>query len=352
MEPETRNTSRNGARSAIKSFLHIENSREFLVFLLFFLAVFFFWYLMNLDEEQEQEYTFRLRLTDVPSDMIVTEPLPEYVTVSVRDKGEKILEYRVRKSFKQLNVDYGEYAGAGGHLMITGEALSDLLSGKFSASAKLESVKPDTLEAYVVKNAGRRLPITFVGEVEADKDHVVNAMTLYPDSVLVYAPAEVLDTLSCVRTLPQQLVGLSDTTTVLLELEKSSRGMLFKPSEAALGIQVTPFVKSSFVLPVRPYMFPYEYTLRTFPSKAEVSFMVSLQQLRSVSAEAFELVVNYIDLDEQSAGKAKLELVKQPKGIRSVKIEPAEVDYLLEKSMPLKRQDAPSDTTSSQGNGH
>ena len=337
------NPAGNGAWSAIKNFLHIDNSREFLIFLLFFLAVFFFWYLMNLDEQQQEEYSFRLRLVDVPSDMIVTEPLPDYLTVTVKDKGEKILEYAVRKSFKQMDISYGDFLNAGGHVMITGQALSNLLEQTFSSSAQIETVSPDTLVAYVVKNEGKRLPVVFTGTIEADKDHAVNSTTLYPDSVLVYAPSEVLDTLTCVRSVPLSLTGLSDSTNVWLEFEVPSRGVLFKPSEAALGIQVSPYVKSSFVLPIHGYMLPYEYSLRTFPSKAEVSFMISLQQYRTLTPDDFELVVNYVGLDEGRSGKAKLELVRQPKTVRSVKIEPAEVDYLLEanvspKPAPQQRQ--------------
>lgn len=329
--------------SIIKNFLHIENSREFLVFLLFFLAVFFFWYLMNLDEEQQEEYSFRLRLTNVPEDMIVTEPLPEALKVSVKDKGEKILEYAVRKSFKQLDVDFEDYSSAGGHIVITGHVLADLLGQKFSSSAQITSVTPDTIEAFVVGNVGRRLPVVLEGSIEADKDHAVNNTTLHPDSVLVYAPQEVLDTMTGVRNVPLHLSGLADSTTVLLELEHPSRGVLFKPSEAVLGIQVSPYVMASFVLPIRGYLLPFECSLRTFPSKAEVSFLISLQQYHSLKADDFELVVNYIGLDETQPGKAQLELIRQPKGIRSVKIEPAEVDYLIEKRAAVKGQEMSSE---------
>ena len=71
--------------------------------------------------------------------------------------------------------------------------------------------------------------------------------------------------------------------------------------------------------------------------------MISLQQYHSLKADDFELVVNYIGLDETQPGKAQLELIRQPKGIRSVKIEPAEVDYLIEKRAAVKGQEMSSE---------
>ena len=305
-------------------------SRDVLVFLIFFVFVFFYWYLVNMGEEHEAKFTFDVVLRHMPEDAIITEMPDAKVSSVVRDRGERILGYRTRRTFRQLPVDCRNYKAADGHVVITGAALDELLAGALSSTAHIQSVTPDTLQFYIAPSTGRRLPVRLAGHVSADNSHVIGSQRLVPDSVTVHAPAAVLDTLTCVLTEPVSFDGLSDSLSAQLSFVAPHGGMLFKPSTTTLCVQVTPYVQKSFELPIRDYLFPYKSVLRAFPSKATVTFQVSLERFYDVTEEQFELVVNYVNLDPNDDGKARLELVRRPDDIRSITISPSEVDYLIE----------------------
>lgn len=314
----------------IRNSLHIQNSREFLVFLIFLVAVFLYWYLVEMAEEHESEFAFEPVLEHVPTDVIITEPLPETITVTFKDKGEKILAYRVSKTLQRLHFDYREAAPVNGHYVLTGQPLQELIAKQFSGSAKILSYAPDTLQYFAAPAQGRRLPVRLNGIVSTDKEHVINGMRITPDSVTVHAPHAVLDTLTVVNTAFVSLANLNDSVSQILSLITPVRGMLNSPSEVRLDVAVSPYVEKTIELIIQPYLCPYGLTLKAFPSRAKVTFLVSLHDFYNVKAEDFDLVLNYRNLEADDPGKARLELLRQPSGIRSVVIEPAEVEYLVE----------------------
>lgn len=320
-------------RKAIGKSLHIKSSKDLLIFLSFFVFVFLYWYLVNMGEEHEYECVFDVSLRHVPDGMRVTEAPATQLTVKVRDRGERILEYRTRKSMHRLTVNYEDYTPVGGHVVIAGTGLDELLRGPLASSTQILSITPDTLRYCVASAVPRQLPVYVRGTVSTAANHAINRTMLSPDSVKVWAPSVVLDTMQGVWTEAVKADGLTDSVAFELPLESPARGVLMEPSAVTYSVVATPFVEKSIELPVHAYLFPYGAELKTFPSKVRVLFMVSMDEYNSVTGSQFEVVVNYTNLD--GAGKARPEVIRQPSCVKSVRIEPAEIDYLIESNGSL-----------------
>jgi hypothetical protein len=84
------------------------------------------------------------------------------------------------------------------------------------------------------------------------------------------------------------------------------------------------------MVPVEGYMFPYGQQLKTFPSKVNVSFRVSLSDFRDVTDEDFKIRVRHSQLSDNASGKVLLSVDEKPENVSDVVIEPNEVDYLIE----------------------
>ena len=82
-------------------------------------------------------------------------------------------------------------------------------------------------------------------------------------------------------------------------------------------------------------MFPYGQQLKTFPSKVNVRFRVSLDDFREVTEEDFKIRVRHSQLDDNASGKVVVLLDEMPDNVTDVVIEPSEVDYLIEMDASL-----------------
>lgn len=314
----------------MRNFLRINNSREFLVFLFFLSVAFLFWYLMTMNHEYEMKYKVRLELKHLPENLIVIEPLEKEMTVVLKDKGDKLVEYKARGKMKTLAIDYRQHANIKGHTAIYGAELNKLLSAGLASSTEIVSVSLDTLQYYIADARGVKLPVRWQGVVEADKQHAIEQVRVVPDSVVVYAAPQVRDTLTAVYASPVRLLGLADSVDQVIDLIAGKRGIRYEPSTVVLSAAVSPYVTKTVQVPIEGYMFPYGQQLKTFPSRVNVSFRVSLSDFRDVSDEDFKIRVRHSQLSDNASGKVQLAIDEKPDNVSDVIIEPNEVDYLIE----------------------
>ena len=322
-------------KNFMRNFLRINDSREFLVFLFFLFSAFVFWYLTTLTQEYEMKYKVRLELKRLPENLIVTEPLPKEIIVVLKDKGDKLVEYKARGMMRTRFVDHRQYANVMGHTVVSGTELTKLLSTGLASSTSIVSVSLDTLQYYVADARGVRLPVRWQGVIEADGQYAVEQVRVAPDSVTVFAAPQMRDTMTAVYMPPTHFVGLNDSVSCVVDLAQGKRGVRYEPSAVALEIAVSPYVMKSVQVPVEGYLFPYGQQLKTFPSKVNVRFRVSLNDFRDVSEEDFKIRVRHSQLHDNVSGKVELTVEQAPDNVTDVVIEPAEVDYLIEMDAAL-----------------
>ena len=322
-------------KNFLRNFLRINDSREFLVFLFFLFAAFIFWYLTTMNQEYEMKYKVKLELKRLPENLIVTEPLPKEIVVVLKDKGDKLVEYKARGIMKTLVIDHRQYANIMGHTAIHGNELNKLLSTGLASSTSIVSTSLDTLQYYVADARGVKLPVRWQGVIEADNQFAVEQVRVVPDSVTVYAAPQMIDTMTAVYVSSNKLVGLTDSVCQIIDLTQGKRGMLYEPAEVALEVAVSPYVVKSVQVPVEGYMFPYGQQLKTFPSKVNVRFRVSLNDFREVTEEDFKIRVRHSQLNDNTSGKVSLSVDAAPDNVTNIVIEPEEVDYLIEMNASL-----------------
>ena len=102
----------------IKDFLLSDKSREFLIFLFFFLIAGGFWLLQTLNSDYEAEFSIPVRMKDVPNNVVLTSEPPSELRVRVKDKGTVLLNYMLGKSFFPVNLGFLDYKGKDNHVKI------------------------------------------------------------------------------------------------------------------------------------------------------------------------------------------------------------------------------------------
>lgn len=314
----------------MRNFLRINSSREFLVFLFFLFIAFVFWYMMTMTGDYEMKFSPKLKLKHVPSNVVVIEPLPERIDVVLRDKGDKLVEYKARRMFKELEVDYRQHANVKGHTAIYGNELIRLISSQLASSSSVVSVSVDTLQYYVGASRGVRVPVKLSGRIETAAHYGIDRIRVQPDSVTVYGTPTYIDTLTAIYTNDVHYVGLVDSVRGKVPLQVQRRGVRVLPSEVELSVAVTPYITKSVEVPITGYMFPYGMGIKTFPSKAKVSFRVSLEDYARVTEADFALQVHYEQVKDEASGRVAPRVETKADGVYEIVIEPSEVDYLIE----------------------
>ena len=297
----------------IKDFLLSDKSREFLIFLFFFFIAGGFWLLQTLNNDYEAEFSIPVRLKGVPNHVVLTSEPPSELRIKVKDKGTVLLNYMLGKSFFPVNIDFSESKVPDNHVKIYASELEKKIAGQLNVSTRLLSVVPVKLE----------------GKVVAGRQYYISDTIYSPDSVLVYAPVAILDTITAAYTQKVNFENVMDTLKQRIALA-GVKGAKFVPGAIDLTLPVDIYTEKTVEVLLRGINFPADKVLRAFPSKVQVTFQVGLSRFREVNASDFVVNVSYEELLKLGTDKYTVKLKSLPRGVSHVRIHPEQVDFLIE----------------------
>lgn len=315
----------------IRKFLLSNKCKECLVFLFFVLVSFAFWMLQTLDDVYQTEFKVPLRLKNVPKEAVLTSELPNEVRVRVEDRGTVLLNYMLGRTFFPVSFDFNDYRDKGTHVHISSAELLKKVAAQLNVSTHLISVRPDTLDFIYTMGKAKKVPVRLNGQVRAGLQYYVSHIGFVPDSVIAYAPQEVLDTLTAAYTERVDLENVADTLHKRVSLQKL-KGVKFVPAYNDLSVYVDMYSEKTVEVPIVGINFPANKVLRTFPSKVQVTFQVGLMHFKEISSEDFFIGVTYEDILKTNGDKLLLTLKSVPDYVSHARIIPASVDYLIEQT--------------------
>ena len=312
-----------------KDFLLSAKSREFLFFLFFFFIAGAFWLLQTLNGDYETEISIPVRIRNIPDNVIITTEPASALRVAVKDKGTVLLNYMLSKSFFPINFDFNDYKGINNHIRIYASEYEKKVQSQLNVSTRLISLKPDTLEYIYSTGRAKMIPVKLQGKLSAERQYYISDTIYNPDSVLVYAPEAILDTIEIAYTENILLENISDTLKRQAVLA-SIKGAKFVPNNISLTLPVDIYTEKTVEVPLYGANFPPDRRLRTFPSKVQITFQVGLSYFKDITADNFVIHVPYSDLLQLTTDKYTVQLTTAPKEVSNIRISPPEIDFLIE----------------------
>ncbi|MCR4958579.1 MAG: YbbR-like domain-containing protein [Prevotella sp.] len=315
---------------SIRRFLFGWANREFLIFLFFLLVAGVFWMLTTLNESYEQELKVPVRITNIPSNVVITSGESDTLRFTVQDKGFSLITYLYDKEHQPLSIDYRRYAGSDGRGVVPATDLMRLLDARLPASAKATAVKPDTYRFYYNNGEKKTVPVKLNVSVETDMLYYIADTVMSTREVTVYATPEKLDSIHVVYTEPIRYKGLQDSLSVTARL-RSIAGVKMVPSYIHVTFLTDMLTEVRIPgVEVKGVNMPPGKVLRTFPGKLDVIVVTGMKNSQTLTAEDFEIVADYNQFSADSTAQCDVFIRRQPASIKRLQIERQQVDYLIE----------------------
>ncbi len=315
----------------IKNFLLSPKSREFLIFLCFVLIASGFWLLQTLDNEYETELSIPIRLKDVPENVVITSELPATVDVVVKDRGTVLFNYLLKRSFTPIAIDFNEDPVKDNHVKVRSSDIERKVMNQLNVSSRLVSVFPDTIDYIYSKGKSKIVPIKLRGRLTPARQYYISDTIFSPDSVMVYAPVSILDTITAAYTNYVQYTNVSDTLVRAVDLAKV-KGAKFTPSIVKCTLLTDVYTEKTVEVPIVGLDFPSDKILRTFPSKVQITFQIGMARFKDITASDFLVAVSYNELLKSKSDKCLVTLEEAPLGVKQIRIIPDQVDFLIEQN--------------------
>ena len=318
----------------VKVLLFGPKSHELLIFCFFLAVSFGFWLLQALNETLEREVQVELQVENVPANVAIIDSLPPVVSVVLRDRGLELARHSFSTIFRpnRVKIDFTKYdtGKEDAEVSISVADMQRMLSRIFAVSTKIQSFRPDTLRFSYNRGKPRKFPVKLAGDFKPSQGYYIKSISIEPDSVLVHAPASVLDTMHAVYSEPFLLENLHKNESTQIGLRKQKL-LKYKPEHVEVKVGIGYFTDKTLRVPVIGLNFPADKKLRTFPAEVNVTFKIESDRRDNITPEDFVLATTYEELMQNEEGsKLLLHLKTVPEGVSNVRISPQEVDYLIE----------------------
>ncbi len=310
----------------------IKINRNFLVFLMFLLISIIFWFMQSIKETTEINITYNLVIEGQPENVIFTGDMPSEVTVTYTGKGWNAFYFKfMRNESHDLVVNFKDINTKSGRIVIDTNMLKRAVMKRKPQGMDFKSTSPAKVEAFYSNGQHKRVPVIFNGHIHTTSGRYLCGTHLYPDSVDVYAPSHLYESITSIKTENTTYTELEDTLTSKLAL-LVPRGAKVIPDSIDAQICVDIFTDKTLQVPIYSENVPSNKVMRTFPLKSHVTFLVSSTLYDEISENDFLLVIDY--KEAQSGNKrCKVHIRQQPENIRNLRISPESVEYIIEQAI-------------------
>ncbi|MFT4072832.1 MAG: hypothetical protein QM654_13035 [Dysgonamonadaceae bacterium] len=315
----------------VRFFFSQLNWKEILTFCFFLFLSATFWLILILRQTFEATIQIPIKYVEIPDSIFLKNPLPNKMSVGISDKGLALFHSFFSNKGDSIEINVRNCINAR-NTVIKEDQLVQLLKTKFNKTTNLLRYYPSRINLEYSLLKSKKVPVIFDGEVTTKQNFLLSGdITVTPDSVIAYSSEEILKTLNVAFTTSNQVNDLNKNTVIKLHL-RNEKKIRFSPDIVDVSIPVAEFTQKEVTVPVKCLNQPFGMNVIFFPSNVTISFAVALSNFKNISPQDFSINLDYNELQETTNGIIRLRLTDSPSYIQNIAIQPASVEFILEKT--------------------
>ncbi len=305
-----------------------KNRNRLSVFLLFVFVSTILWLLIKLSDNYSMSFDLPVTFEDLPNDKWLAEQTDQTLKLTINSRGFVIFRATYLRNVRQLPVSLklipyrkrsqNEY-------YINTANLRTLVAEAFNINDTEIEFEETELQFKLDNLAQKKLGVIPNLAISYKQQYNASASPIIePDSVWVYGPENMLDTMQAIPTRQLQLKDVAQNVNQRLALAFDKQQISLQPEEVNLRIAVDRFTEASFTIPIQ---IPDQLQLKTFPDQVQVNFMVSLSDFSVVEATQFQVKLDTTGM-ALNVNALKLTLTQSPPIARNITMSPESVEYI------------------------
>ncbi|MBI5220060.1 MAG: YbbR-like domain-containing protein [Bacteroidia bacterium] len=310
--------------------------QSLLVFLVFLLISTSIWLINALRKNYSLTIAFPVRYINFPKDKLSVGEMPSYLFILIRTNGYTLLQYKIKPPATPITIDVNSYVlvraseKSPRYYLLT-RYLLDNIEGQVPSDVKVLDISPDSLYFQFDKVFKKKVPVIPAIKIEFRRQYSFRDIpTVKPDSIWVYGPKAVIDTLQSIKTEPVMYRNLSRPIEKKYELQKIYN-LTTSVKYVTVNIPVEKYTEASLNIPVEIKNLPDSLILKVIPDNISVSCLVGLSNYDKIKPYYFKATVDYKATKEKFSKKLKVSVGEFPRMISNLRFHPQKVNYIIKK---------------------
>lgn len=302
-------------------------------FISFLIASIFIWTLINLSKEYSTELTYNISYEAIPQDKLLQEDPLKEMKLLVEGTGFKLLVANFSHRAIRLKADRLQQK-SNIQYCFSPKDQQLYLQKQLHSGLRLTQVLQDTIYLKLGSLARKKVPVVpNVTLKYIPGFDLSEPIQVKPDSVLVTGPELQLNKLQDVSTglisLEEIDSDFSNKIDVVLPKELSKLKLAVR--EVVVSGKVDKYTEGELEVPFEVENVPFGIELNVFPKTVKVTYKVGLKDFGKVEKTSFKISCDYNYVLENKASYMIPKLIQKPNFVRSVKIMPNSIEFLVHK---------------------
>lgn len=321
------------SKSADKASLRF--NRRMVTFFICVLVSVFFWLLMSLSKEYTITVSFPVNYINLPKDKVLSNTLPESIDIEIKSSGFNLLKYKLKRQRDIVSIDIkdAKSLSSRNHYFLLTNSKVDKITSQFSNDIKILRIEPDSIFLNFNKKITKSVPVKAKLNLSFESQfQQADSVKLTPSFITISGASDIIEKIKEVETVSMNIKNISSSVSVKLAISMTADLKFVECSPASIQAQVnvTKFTEGNIDLPIEVDNLPARFGLKTFPDKISIKYIVAFENYEKINPSQFRAVVDYKKI-EPGNNKLKVQIVKYPSEVHSIKISPEKVEFIIRK---------------------
>lgn len=311
-------------------------NKKLYVFLVCLFLATFYWLINVLGNQYNAELKVNVVYNNQPTDRIILNDLPNYLSLNVTADGYTLLAYQFKLKKANVKIDFANYQfeDSNNKNQIRISTFISSLSKQLGEKVVVNEIYPKVVDVKLDQKMVKTLKVLPLYKLGFKNQYQLSdSITIKPNFIKVTGPKTVLDTLDFIPTRYVEIENIEGNLVEQINLDDhylKNHFLQVKDLIVEMNISADKFTESIIKLPIDIVNQPNEYEIEIIPNSIDVKYMVPLSKLSTIKKDEFSALVNGEELTK-TYKKLKVHLVKHPAFLKAITVKPAKVEYVLKR---------------------
>ena len=305
-------------------------SRSFIVFLITAVVI---WFLITLSKVYTISISFPVKYSDLSQDKILqNEPLKE-IDILVKSTGFNILSTRFLNQSIELNAgNLNKKSTFSYYFLIKNQ--KNKIQRQLRSGIEIQEISLDTIYLELGSLISKKVPLIPNLEIDYHIGYdLLDSEVIRPDSILISGPEAYVDQIDKIHL---ELLKLDDVKSdfsqkVKILRPENSNNLKVASEFATISGRVEKFTEGVFEIPYKVLNLPEGVDVTSLHKTVKVYFVVGLSDFNKIDKNFFQVVCDYTLSKENNLDYLVPKVIVKPAFIKSFKVVPNKIDFLIQK---------------------
>ena len=252
------------------------------------------------------------------------------IKATIQGTGCQMLFSRMKPESKPITVDLASLETR--NYVVLSTQLKQI-NNKREANQQITIIDPDTLYFDFSNRLTRKVPVQAMVNIKYQKQFAVSGnVTIKPAYITVSGPADRLQKITQWKTDSIQAADVNETIATRVNLQAVNEGNLnIYPKTVQVIIPVDEFTEKTLDIPVKLINNHHFDNVKVFPQKVKVTFTTSLNRYKDMTEDLFEATADLDLWRDHGYSTLPVQLTRFPPFCKIVKVNPANIDFIIKK---------------------